>query len=132
MFFNLLFGGLYGAVDEQHSHIGIPLFQVGEDRVGCKFWWYANWSGSRMSGMMELMCSDQLFKALNNYRCECYRVIAAGRHKVLGNRDDGSQLETCGNSRHGQGEVYQLVCTCPEDMPWNTIWPCDLTSVDQF
>ena len=75
------------------------------------------------------MCHNQPFKALHDYRCECYRavVIAAGSLRVLGNRKDGGHLETCGDYRLGQGEVEndnayacQLFCACSENRPLNT------------
>ena len=59
---------------------------------------YANWSGSRVSGMMELMCAITSLSKLHDYRCECYRavVIVARSLRDFGNRNDGGQLETWG------------------------------------
>jgi hypothetical protein len=52
------------------------------------------------------VCHNQPFKALHDYRCEYYRalVIVAGSFRVLGNRNDGGQLETRRDYRLGQGE----------------------------
>jgi hypothetical protein len=60
---------------------------------------YANWSGTRVSGIIVDVCHDQPFKALNDHRCECYRavVIVAGSLRIIGNTNDGGQHEACGD-----------------------------------
>ena len=68
-----------GVVNEQHSHDGVPLLQVGKNSVWSAIeivssvdlvGWYANWSGSRVSGTM-VLSHDQPFKAFHGYKCEC-------------------------------------------------------------
>jgi hypothetical protein len=47
--------------------------------------------------MMEFMCAmTDMAKALNDYRCKCYRavVIVAGSLRVLENRSDGGPHES--------------------------------------
>ena len=52
------------------------------------------------------VCHDQPFKALHDYRCECYRtVVIVGVLRVLWNRNDGGHLKTCGDYRLVKREV---------------------------
>jgi hypothetical protein len=73
--------------------------------------------------------TNQPFKVHHNYRCECYRemVISAGYLEVLGNRDNGGQLETCWDYRPGE---RAMVCACFENTPWYSISPGSLASVN--
>ena len=79
--------------------------------------WYAHWSGSRVSGMMELICS----------------ITSLSKHFMITdvsatwNRNDDGLLKTYGDFRLGQGEfengheyACQLFCACSENAPRNT------------
>ena len=88
---------------------------------------YANWSGSRVSGIVELMCAiTSLSKhfMITEVRATGQQSLCHEALRVLGDKNDCGHLKTCGDYRLGPGEVEnyceyasQLFCACSQNAP---------------
>ena len=103
---------------------------------------YRNWSGSRVSGMMELMCamtslskhfmvtdmSGTVTVVLQSLWQVASEFLGTGMMRVSLRRGDYRLVQ--GEVENDSEDACQLGCARSENVPWNTVLPRGLASVD--